>query len=127
MNDSPAPQPGDHGHRRSQDAGARDGSIRRENRPPPANVGRLLLSAFELFADEIVSGIRERGFPEFRYSDTQVLRNLDPEGTRITELAERVHMTDRGLRVTEAARATDHEVVESWSDSLGREELERLL
>ena len=64
---------------------------------PPPNVGRLLLSAFELFADEIVSGIRERGFPEFRYSDTQVLRNLDPDGTRITELAERARMTKQAM------------------------------
>lgn len=128
---------------------------------PPANVGRLLLSAFELFADGIVSGIRERGFPEFRYSDTQVLRNLDPEGTRITALAERarmtkqamselvrrlerdgfverrpdpedgrakrVQMTEKGRDVTEAAQQTNREVVESWSESLGREELQRLL
>lgn len=127
---------------------------------PDPNVGQLLLAAWELFADEIVSGIRRRGFPDFRLADTQVVRYLDPEGTRITALAERarmskqamselvrrverqgyverrddpedgrakrVHLTDTGRRVTEAARATYRELIRGWREELGEENFGRL-
>ena len=132
----------------------------REGGATSPNIGRLLLSAFELFADEIVAGIRSRGFPDFRLSDTQVVRNLEREGTRITDLAERasmtkqamselvrrveragyverrpdpedgrakrVHMTERGLAMTRAAREAYGEVAESWSEALGGEDFGRL-
>lgn len=136
-----------------------DDATTRRVRPSP-NVGRLLLASWEMFAEGIVSGIRSGGFPAFRLADTQVLRNLEPEGTRITVLAERarmskqamselvrrverqgyverrddpedgrakrVHMTDDGLRVIEAAQATYRELIEGWRGELGEEDFGRL-
>lgn len=61
------------------------------------NIGRLLLSSFELFADRIVAGVRDRGFPAFRLTDTQVLRYLELEGTRITVLADRARVTKQAM------------------------------
>lgn len=150
--------------RTSDDAGDASARHRRESgderdRAEP-NLGRLLLVAFELFSDEIISGIRSRGFPDFRLTDTRVVRNLEEEGTRITELAERarmtkqamselvrrverrgyverrpdpddgrakrVHMTETGLRLTQAAREAYRDVAERWAEALGEEEFARL-
>ncbi len=127
---------------------------------PVPSVGRLLLTAFQLFEDRIVDGIRSLGFSDFRLSDTYVFRNLDPEGSRITTLAsrarvtkqsmsefvrglehrgyverrpdprdgraKRVHLTDRGRSLNEAARRVHRELVEEWAEALGAPQFGRL-
>lgn len=61
------------------------------------NIGRLLLRTFEHFEDRIVDGLRSQGFEDFRLSDTSVLRSLELEGSRITDLAERARITKQGM------------------------------
>lgn len=61
------------------------------------NLGRLLIRAFDHFEDRIVAGIRERGFEEFRASDTGVLRSVDLEGTRVSEIARRARVTPQAV------------------------------
>lgn len=131
-----------------------------ENRARAPSIGRLLLAAFQLFEDRIVDGIRKLGFSDFRLSDTYVFRNLDPEGSRITTLAnrarvtkqsmsefvrglerrgyverrpdprdgraKRVHLTDRGRSLNEAARRVHGQLVEEWAEALGARRLGRL-
>lgn len=61
------------------------------------NVGRLLLRAFELFRARIVASIEEAGHDDIRAADTRVFRSLDPEGTGITDLAERAGVTKQAM------------------------------
>ena len=61
------------------------------------NIGRLLLRAFELFQEEIVAAVQEAGYADIRPADTRALRNLDEEGTRITELARRARVTKQAM------------------------------
>lgn len=141
----------------SADAVSASAHVEGETRP---NIGRLLLHSFEVFSDRIVAGVRDRGFPDFRLTDTKVLRYLEAEGTQITVLAERAHMTKqamselvrrverqgyverrpdpadgrakrvhltaRGERVTEAARATYRSIVGDWREALGDDGFDRL-
>lgn len=78
----------------SPDPTSGDPAFVEETRP---NIGRLLLDSFELFAERIVVGVRDRGFPDFRLTDTKVLRYLEADGTQITVLAERAHMTKQAM------------------------------
>lgn len=64
---------------------------------PSANVGRLLLEAFGLFRERIVASIEEAGHEDIRPADTKVFRSLDPDGTRITDLAERAGVTKQAM------------------------------
>lgn len=57
------------------------------------NVGRLLLEAYDLFRKRIVASIEEAGHEDIRLADTKVFRSLDPDGTRITDLADRAGVT----------------------------------
>lgn len=42
---------------------------------------------------ELVDRLAARGYPEVRPAHSRVFENLDPAGTRLTELAERAQMT----------------------------------
>lgn len=61
------------------------------------NVGRLLHTANWLFDAHILAYINENGFPELRMAHLHVPRNLDFEGTRITELAIRAEMSKQSM------------------------------
>lgn len=66
-----------------------------------ANSGRAMLrlldAAFEEFRDELVRRIAETPYSDIRPSHGCVFGNIDADGTRLTELAERAHMTKQSV------------------------------
>lgn len=55
--------------------------------------GRLLLRAYRAFSLRALEKLRIRGYTGLALAHTMLLTNLDPAGTRITLLAERVGVT----------------------------------
>lgn len=53
------------------------------------NLGRLLLASVIHWQDVLVLGLQKKGFRNFRASHMNLLRHIDFEGTRITEIARR--------------------------------------
>ncbi len=53
------------------------------------NLGRLLLSSVINWQDVLVLGLQKKGFRNFRASHMNLLRHIDFEGTRISEIARR--------------------------------------
>lgn len=60
----------------------------RSSQTAAPNTGTLLLRAFQLFQNELLDGLSAEGHA-IRAKHGGVLANLDPEGTRLTELARR--------------------------------------
>lgn len=60
-------------------------------------MGRLLLLAFDSFEQHVVRGIKAAGFEDFTPAFGSALRNIDLEGSRITTVARRAHMTKQGM------------------------------
>jgi DNA-binding MarR family transcriptional regulator len=61
------------------------------------NTGRLLVNATRHFEERIMTVVNAHGFPDIRVSHLSVPRNLDMNGTRITELARRAAMTKQSM------------------------------
>ncbi len=62
------------------------------------HLGRLLLEAHRVLAEELVEGLAERGYPDVRAGHAAVFMNLDRRtGTRLTELARRARMSKQGM------------------------------
>ncbi len=59
-------------------------------RPP---LIRLLDVAFDLMADELADGIAEAGLHDVRPGHGCVFGTIEPGGSRLTDLADRAHMT----------------------------------
>lgn len=57
------------------------------------NVGRLLLAGYGFFEGGLMRRLEQSGFPMVRHVHFNVLRNLDPQGTRIVDLAARAQIT----------------------------------
>jgi DNA-binding MarR family transcriptional regulator len=53
------------------------------------NLGRLLLASVINWQDVLVAGLQKKGFRNFRASHMNLLRHIDFEGTRISEIARR--------------------------------------
>jgi DNA-binding MarR family transcriptional regulator len=53
------------------------------------NLGRLLLASVINWQDVLVLGLQKKGFRNFRASHMNLLRHIDFEGTRISEIARR--------------------------------------
>jgi len=62
-----------------------------------SNTGRLLVNATRHFEERIMTLVNAEGFPDIRVSHLSVPRNLDMNGTRITELARRAAMTKQSM------------------------------
>ncbi len=60
-------------------------------------MSRLLFSAAWLFDSRILAHVNRNGFPELRMVHLHVPRNLDLDGTRITELARRAEMSKQSM------------------------------
>ena len=60
-------------------------------------MSRLLYTANWLFDARILEHVNENGFPGLRMAHLHVPRNLDFEGTRITELAIRAEMSKQSM------------------------------
>ena len=62
-----------------------------------ANTGRLLINAARRYEIRALKHVTSNGFPEVTATHMAVPRNLDLEGTRITELAKRCAMTKQSM------------------------------
>jgi DNA-binding MarR family transcriptional regulator len=62
-----------------------------------ANVGRLLNNAVRRFEGRVLELIGAAGYAETRMAHINLTRNLDLEGTRLTELAKRASMTKQAM------------------------------
>lgn len=58
---------------------------------------RLLGAAFDGFTDELVRRLAETPYNDIRVSHGCVFGNIDPDGSRLTELAVRAHMTKQSV------------------------------
>ena len=58
---------------------------------------RLLALAFDEFSDEVHRRMEAFGFEDIRPGHGCVFGNIDPEGSRLTELAERACMTKQSV------------------------------
>lgn len=61
------------------------------------NIGRLLNSAVRRFEDRVLELMTAAGYADARISHVNLTRNLDREGTRLTELAIRAGMTKQAM------------------------------
>ena len=61
------------------------------------NVGRLLNNAVSRFESRVLEIMSQSGHPEARISHISLTRNLDGEGTRVSELARRAGMTKQAM------------------------------
>ena len=62
-----------------------------------ANIGRLLNNAVRRFEGRVLELMSERGHDETRIAHVSLTRNLDVEGTRLTELARRASMSKQAM------------------------------
>lgn len=63
------------------------------------NVGRLLLLSFRLFERTFQRHATEQGFGEIRMSHLPILRNIKPDGSRTTEIAELTNLTKQAVGI----------------------------
>ncbi|MEX0923729.1 MAG: MarR family transcriptional regulator [Rhodovibrionaceae bacterium] len=61
------------------------------------NFGRLLLVALNNWQESLAKGLQEKGFKDVRSSHISLLRHIDMDGTRITEIAERAGITKQAV------------------------------
>jgi DNA-binding MarR family transcriptional regulator len=61
------------------------------------NIGRLLNNAVSRFETRVLEFMSQSGHPEARISHISLTRNLDLEGTRVSELARRAGMTKQAM------------------------------
>jgi DNA-binding MarR family transcriptional regulator len=64
------------------------------SRPP---LIRLLDAAFDAFVAELSNRVAESPYSDVRVTHGCVFGNIDPDGTRLTDLAERAHMTKQSV------------------------------
>lgn len=64
-------------------------------RSPP--LIRLLDAAFDEFATELGRRVAQTEYSDVRVSHGCVFGNIDPDGSRLTDLAERAHMTKQSV------------------------------
>ena len=62
-----------------------------------ANIGRLLNNAVRRFESRVLELMNEQGHAETRIAQLSLTRNLDVEGTRLTELARRASMSKQAM------------------------------
>lgn len=65
---------------------------------PGANVGRLLALSARRFADETLALLHRQGYTQVTYVLMTLFRVLDLDGTRLTDLAARAHVTKQSMR-----------------------------
>jgi DNA-binding MarR family transcriptional regulator len=61
------------------------------------NISRLLFTAGWLFDKRILTYVNQHGFPDLRMAHLHLPRNIDLEGTRLTELAVRAQMSKQSM------------------------------
>ena len=61
------------------------------------NLMTLFLRAAHAMTGELTARLAELSYDDLRPADSRVFENLDPDGTRITELAARAQMTQQSM------------------------------
>jgi DNA-binding MarR family transcriptional regulator len=61
------------------------------------STGQLLLKCARLLDERAVERVRAAGAPQLRPAHTRLLPHIDPEGTRLTELARRLGITKQAV------------------------------
>jgi DNA-binding MarR family transcriptional regulator len=62
-------------------------------RDAPTPLGSLLTAAGQRLSTELDTALRTAGFPDLRAAHAPVFMAIDPDGTRVTEVARRTRMT----------------------------------
>ena len=83
------------------------------------NIGRAMLNAFTVFEGEVLERLHSEGFGSVRAVHLNLYRNLDLEGTRLTELARRGNVTKQSMQDL-VDRAEKLGFVERHQDSCDR-------
>jgi len=65
--------------------------------PRPSLMIRLLSLAFDDFCEQVEQRLADTPYNDIRISHGCVFGNIDPQGTRLTELAERARMTKQSV------------------------------
>jgi DNA-binding MarR family transcriptional regulator len=63
----------------------------------PTPLGSLLTAAGQRLSLKLDTALREAGFPDLRAAHAPVFMAIDPEGSRVTELAGRTRMTKQAV------------------------------
>ncbi len=63
----------------------------------PTPLGSLLTAAGQRLSAELDRALRDAGFADLRAAHAPVFMAVDPDGTRITDLADRTHMTKQAV------------------------------
>lgn len=63
----------------------------------PTPLGSLFTAAGQRLAQELNSALADAGYPDLRAAHAPVFMAIDPDGTRVTELAERTKMTKQAV------------------------------
>ena len=62
------------------------------------NIGRAIFDATRKIEEDILEVLAGEGFPEVRMVHLNLCRNLDLDGTRLTDLASRANMTKQSMQ-----------------------------
>ena len=62
------------------------------------NVGRAIFEAAKTFEREVLNVLQSQDFHEVRMVNLNLFRNLDLDGTRLTELASRANVTKQAMQ-----------------------------
>ncbi len=69
----------------------------KQGNSPAPSIGELLASSARVFSERTAAKIEARGHQGVRASHLAVVRNMEPDGTRISELARRAGMTKQAM------------------------------
>lgn len=67
------------------------------SQPAPLRIARLSRLIYESAQDRIYARLAGEGFPEIRPAHSAVFRNIDPQGTRASDLAQRAGITKQSV------------------------------
>lgn len=76
------------------------------HRQPVPTLISLFRQAARLMVDELTDNVAEAGFSDLNTSHHPVFENIDPDGTRLTDLAARAGMTHQSMSELVAALVT---------------------
>ncbi len=65
--------------------------------PGRPTFGSLFREPYQVYLQWLYDQLRQQGFPDIRVAHSTVLRRLDLEGVRVTELADRAGMTKQSM------------------------------
>ena len=60
-------------------------------------IGYLLRLPYETLSRRVYGALAARGFPDIRPAHSAVFRYIEPSGSRVSELAERAHLTKQSM------------------------------